>query len=148
MRTILLGEAPGRGHDDQPAFSSRSGQFLSDLIGQDVREALDCQNLLQKWPGRSAGKGALFPQDLARISARRFLEEVPQDARVIFAGQRVVKAFGFRKLPPLEWVHRYVGARFWCALLPHPSGVNRWWNDPEHLIDARLFLLAEIERMK
>lgn len=30
-------------------------------------------------------------------------------------------------------------------VLPHPSGVNRWWNDPANLEAARAFLLRALE---
>lgn len=60
------------------------------------------------------------------------------DDVVIMLGRRVADAFGLRHLRPLEHVDRGSGARL--VLLPHPSGRNRWYNDPDHEEDASVEL--------
>lgn len=157
-KTILLGEAPGRGFDDQPAFSSRSGQRLSELLGVDVRQVFKCQNLLPAWPGKGSSKGAAFPAVEARQAAEQFMQRLclasmdreGRDRRIILAGTRVAKAMRVRPgVPILTWTSFWVGSTtHWCgdhefAVLPHPSGVNRWWNDPACVERARQFLLDE-----
>lgn len=152
-KTTLLGEAPGRGFDDQPAFSSKSGRFLSDLIQLDVQETFRCLNLLQRWPGRSSGKGAAFPHREARASAEELCQRLAEEAartRIILAGMRVAKALGIRRdviyfrWQPLADVSATLShPQLWVAVMPHPSGVNRWWNDAENKKLAAEFLLEE-----
>ena len=36
------------------------------------------------------------------------------------------------------------GVRVWLAVLPHPSGINHWYNSTENRVAASLFLQAEI----
>ncbi len=157
-RTILLGEAPGRGFDDRPAFSSKSGVFLSELMGLNVQQTFVCHNLLSEWPGQSSGKGAAFPLAEARAAGEALmkrLHDVPnqqpgEKRRIILAGKRVAKAMRVRpEIDYLTWHTFWLGSTSsWCdehefAILPHPSGVNRWWNDRENKAAARRFLLDE-----
>lgn len=156
-KTMLLGEAPGRNYDDAPAFSSKSGQRLTALLGQDVRELFWCYNLLDKWPGKSSGKGAAFPAEPAEIMAKRICRTLVRrhlaygaEYRIILAGKRVAKAMKMRpETPYLSWESLWLTSTMspcegiTVAILPHPSGVNRWWNDPQNEARAKEFLLDE-----
>jgi len=55
---------------------------------------------------------------------------------VLLIGQGVARAFGVQA-GLLEWVERE-GA--WLAVVPHPSGVNRWWNELRNVERAAAFL--------
>ena len=60
---------------------------------------------------------------------------------VVMAGRGVAAAFGIRRVPYLTWVqHRGMTT----AILPHPSGVNRWYNDPRNKRAAERFLRSII----
>lgn len=89
-------------------------------------------NVLRKWPGK-AGKGDAFPKAQARAVACR-LEPLPD--HIVFVGQAVAGIFGFRG-SPLRW-QRWGRGR--AAMLPHPSGVNRWYNDRRNRAAAARFL--------
>ena len=56
---------------------------------------------------------------------------------VLFLGRKVAEAFGFdfRRLGYLWW-----DGETECAVVPHPSGVNRWWNDWHNRTEASAFL--------
>lgn len=60
----------------------------------------------------------------------------------ILLGRKVATAFGVGDLPPLSFVPvRYgSGEGFWLALVPHPSGRNRWYNDSERRSRAEAFV--------
>lgn len=91
--------------------------------------SFDAVNLLGRWPG-SAGKGSRFPRcdhTLASIAGGR---------RALLLGRRVAASVGCGRVPYLRWVD--VGG-VEAAVVPHPSGVNRWWNDPANREAARLF---------
>lgn len=162
-KTILVGEAPPKSRmRDSPTslpFSGSAGRRLSELIGQDVTQAFETRNLIPEWPGQSH-HGSLFPIVKARSGVVELLRTLPFNppARLIFAGGRVAKAFKLGNLSMLEWRQIKVGfrgapggnhwfeKRLWVAKIPHPSGVNRWWNEPGAEDQVREFLLAELER--
>jgi hypothetical protein len=125
---MVLGEAPSR-TSAAPFEGSRLGLYL----GADPAGRFELANLLDAWPG-PAGKGSAFP--LAEARAAADLLDLG-GRRVILCGWRVAAALDFRAPAYLRWRdHR--GARM--AVLPHPSGVNRWWNDPGNRRRARRFL--------
>lgn len=156
MKTILLGEAPPRSRPkdtlESRPFSGASGRRFSEMIGEDVVTAFDTRNLLPEWPG-PASKGSKFPVMAAQMGAHRLLRTLPSDGtRIILCGSRVARAMSMRWLPLLIWRNvawqspRFVHAS--VILIPHPSGVNRQWNDPEVSEVVKRILLAEVERMK
>lgn len=157
MKTILLGEAPPKSRPrDTPEsrpFSGASSRRFSDMIGEDVVKAFDTRNLLSEWPG-STGKGSKFPLAAAQAGAHRLLRTLPSEGtRIILCGRRVARAMSLRWLAlnfgwyNVSWQYpTYVQAR--AILIPHPSGVNRQWNDPKVSEAVKRILLAEVERMK
>lgn len=146
MKTILLGEAPAKEMDgfDRPAFTSMSGRRLSKLIGCEVTEVFETMNLLDFWPG-DAGKGSLFPREEACRAALKVWKELEHrdpKPRVILAGRRVATAMAVPKaVPYLTWIKiNQVN----LAVLPHPSGINQWWNDLTSMRKAQDFLMKEL----
>jgi uracil-DNA glycosylase len=138
---MLLGEAPSRGSDPTRPFSGRSGDRLRALVGGELEERFEVANVLGEWPG-SAGKGSRWPRPL--IARARMVEvtiELGLAGRMVVAcGRRVAAAGGVPACASvLEWID---GPLFRVAVLPHPSGVNRWWNEPGNVESARAFLAA------
>lgn len=63
---------------------------------------------------------------------------------VVFLGQQVVWSFQLPKSEPLEWQNPEPDFALsvplrWC-LMPHPSGLNHWYNDPVNRMAASLRL--------
>lgn len=87
------------------------------------------------------------------MTAERLLSETLRGRRVVLLGANVSRAFGvsFRKLSEVVLSWHPVGEGLAAAVVPHPSGLNRWWNDPDNRVRARLFLrpvlLLEIDRL-
>lgn len=131
-RLTVLGEASKGG----PPFRGPSGLRLARLAGlefEDLAGRVRFRNLLPEWPGKDPrGKGDLWPVAEARERAR----SIRLTGDVLFAGRRVAGAFGV-SAPYLEWVP-FRGKR--AAVFPHPSGINRWWNDPARAAEAGRFL--------
>lgn len=162
----MIGEAPSRTSDPFRPLTGKSGRFLRALCGWSeyrFRTGLELRNLLSRYPGRHR-KGARFPIDDARAMARLLTWERAMDDRdVVFLGWRVARAFGLERSFDgyLTWtpfdrgvfIDQHGGYGFsmsWyrcrVAVLPHPSGVNRWWNQPRNALAARAFLLKLLPR--
>jgi len=129
VRLVLVGQAPGAKSGDR-AFDGRSGDRLAAYMGlgdrSELLERVECHNLLRRYPG-SAGKGDRFPLGPAARAARRLLGRL-EGCHVLLAGRKVGLAFGM-DCDYLTWTDHPAGFR--AVVIPHPSGVNHWWND-EH----------------
>jgi uracil-DNA glycosylase len=125
-RRLIFGPAPGRGPAGALPFAGRSGAFLAELVGlasfEEIRAMVLVQNVLTAWPGKN-GKGDAFPLEDARRAALRF--RVSPGDRVLFVGRDAGRAFEFSARFLVWRPFRLAEA----AIIPHPSGINRWWND-------------------
>lgn len=140
MRALLVGEAPGKKADpSRPLIGGLVGKRLMDLLGFNLGlyvRRVDRVNVLDYFPGRT-GKGDSFPMAEARQAADRLKTALfCSKDRVVLLGRRVAAAFKV-KAEYLEWVE--VGNTK-VAVLPHPSGINRWWNDPVNKSRATRFM--------
>jgi hypothetical protein len=123
---FVIGESPSKTSDPAVAFSGRSGARLRRL-------GLDLDTCV---------RSNLFPEHVTRWSApearRAAREHAPGLAgrRVLFVGVRVARAFGVDPYPLMDW---QLDDRFEYAVVPHPSGANRWWNEPSNVETARWF---------
>lgn len=124
---VLVGEAPSRTSDPAVPFSGRSGRRLSSL-GLDL-ENIGRVNLFAEWPGHSTrSDGSAWKKKEAREEARTLAPKL-RGKLVVLAGLRVADAFGYR--PPSALLSIDADSRgFEYAVIPHPSRVNRWWNEP------------------
>jgi uracil-DNA glycosylase len=135
-KPLIVGQAPGRGADGCVPFSEGPTlRRMADLCGVSRDEfpaMFDLVNLIDYWPGR-AGDGDAFPMAEARERAAAM--SVAGRPLVLLAGRAVERAFGLRRGDWFE-VRDLRGAP--CAVVPHPSGRNRWWNDARRVADGRL----------
>lgn len=123
-----------------------SGRRLARLVGVSFEELCGrslMKNVLAEYPGPAGaggrgGKGDRFPMREARRAVEAF---DPEGATyVVLLGALVAEAFGVvaRPFEPLLF-YGFSGSP--CgAVLPHPSGVSRWWNDPVNELRAARFL--------
>lgn len=136
-KALLVGRAPARRMAGRGAFRGRSGERLAALAGTDLDgllRAVDAANLLGEWPGKQ-GKGDAFPMAAARAAAG--VLDVSGRPLVVAVGKRVAAAMGLRRpeyFAPAAW--RGVP----LVVVPHPSGVNRWWNDPVNVGKMHAFM--------
>lgn len=145
-RPLVIGQAPGRLTNGYDPFgphtpTGRRLAALFDSIGLDGRTAtvlFDRLNLIPDYRGRGS-RGDRFPMREARLVAGA-VRPLFYGRSVIALGRGVATACGFRELAPLEWWRQVEhGRSFDFAVVPHPSGRNRWYNSPVNFAAAREF---------
>lgn len=135
-RILIVGEAPGR-HS-----GGLTRQRVSELAGAPYEEWADWQNLIADYPGRGAGKGSAWNVVAARRGVGELTPRLAGYDHVILLGRRVAGVIipGGAGFPFFRWTDGH-GTRL--AVIPHTSGIVRFWNDPENVEAAQRFL-AEI----
>ena len=128
MKLVFIGEASSR--PDLRPFEGSARPRLASTMGissDEFLSAVDTANLIRAWPGRGPGKkGRLFPPHEARIAT---LMMDLKGRAVVLVGKRVALAFGLKHPPWLLPVVLGKGEAS-CVVMPHPSGIVRWWNSP------------------
>jgi hypothetical protein len=142
-RPLLIGQAPAKYSEGHPALCGHTGMHLSALSGLSFREFMlrvETRNVLDRFPG-SAEHGDLFPMREAREAAA-LLFPLLDGRRVVFVGANVAAAFGIKRYGFLDWQVLGFGNAAECtgAVIPHPSLVNRWWNEERNRVAAAYFM--------
>ena len=135
-KIVLIGQAPSRTGDPSRPLASNKLAALCGLTKKEYLRKFRRLNIFDAWPGKN-GKGDAFPLAQARIRAAQLVKNLMHE-RVVFVGIKTAEAFSF-EFAPLKWQRFNNGA---AAILPHPSGVNRWWNDPGNRKMASRFMRA------
>lgn len=147
MKAVLVGQAPSRtGNPKRPLEGRPLSTKLASLAGisrSSYLKQFDRYNVLDFWPGKN-GKGDRFPLAKARERARKLTRKLTGRV-VVFVGQRTAEAFGYGDLEPLAWKDC---GRYYAALLPYPSGVNRWFSEPSNRVCASEFMERLVEEEK
>lgn len=151
MKPLIIGQAPARNGDPEKPLVGRSGKKLAELMGvseESFYRSYDRVNVYGRYMGKQ-GKGDAFPKP-SQGQIAHLIEKLKFQRRpfVLFVGQKTAKAFGFdTKKTGFLWLKDHIGTK--CAVLPHPSGVNRWWNDGHNVVEASMFLCnMEKQRLK
>jgi uracil-DNA glycosylase len=152
MTTMLIGQAPSKGTEDKTPFSGETGTRIAGMAKMPPSALAGhyaLRNALDYFPGKE-GKGDAFPPEEAKAAIERIVDQVKgtEVDRLIFVGRGTANAFAL----DVDHVGGYLawfrtaatGPRVWLAILPHPSGINRWYNDPQNRAAAALFLQLEI----
>jgi hypothetical protein len=149
MRKIfLIGQAPSKtGDPRKPLLGGRPAQLimrLAEMTPTEYLQKFHRVNLLNRWPGKT-GKGDAFPLGAARVAAENLSPRL-RGQTVVFLGQGVASAFDFPTTSVLRWFSWFGGGR--AAILPHPSGINRWWNSSLNMKQAARFMKRLLSQEK
>jgi uracil-DNA glycosylase len=144
-RPVFIGQAPSRHGDPTKPLTGSPGRKLAALAAMTSMEfylSTVRTNVLPRYVGASGG-GDAFPMADARSRAVEMVAEL--DGRVVvFVGRSVAEAFGCGE----EWFDWEEGrfsvgdltVKYRRAVMPHPSGRNRFWNDSRNVQEARRFM--------
>lgn len=132
-KLLFVGQGPSKDGDPyQPLEGDLAKRIGFLLRTEDFAETFARINLNSEWIGKvkGDGKGDVFDVAEGRTSAKVLLRG--SWIGYVLLGKRVADCFDVRG-EPLDTIHHGVKSFF---LLPHPSGINRWWNDPENILQA------------
>ena len=133
----LVGKAPSRRGDPHKPLAGPNGQKIARLAGMSYGELIACRrkHLNTHYIGKR-GKRDAFDHAKGKVNAADVLLDWRVE-RIVLLGKNVARCFGFRDVPFLAEIRIY-GRRF--LIFPHPSGVNRWWNERRNERRARQIL--------
>ena len=122
----LVGQAPSRRGDPRKPLAGPNGRKFARLAGMSYDELIACRrkHLNTHYSGKR-GKANAFDHAKGNFNAADVLMDWRVE-RIVLLGKNVARCFGFRDVPFLAEIRIY-GRRFF--IFPHPSGVNRWWNE-------------------
>lgn len=155
QKTMIVGQAPGAQTEAKRFhFAGPGGVLLGKWLvaaGYDPehwREQCYITSLTRCFPGKAAnGKGDRRPSPAELGFCRPFLDEelrLVQPRMVLAIGGMAIEHFlGRSALDSVVGTMVEIDGRR-ILPLPHPSGVSRWLNDPDHqrLVERALALLA------
>jgi uracil-DNA glycosylase len=131
LKPLIIGEAPGKSWDPNRPLEGRTGARLAACAGISFEEFLttfDRVNLLDEQPQDAAG-GMTFNMKQAARVARVMEQRFGIGQVVLLLGKRVASAF---RLTSVAYFETFALNHARVTVVPHPSGANRWWNDPEN----------------
>lgn len=147
MKTLLVGRDPGKGWSlgDLPFVGSPSGERLATWSGlsgsESLAQAFKLVNLLP------VPTPAILRRE-GHVAALNILNAVPHRQKLVLLGNDVWQAFNGAcgvKTDPKRYLFKF-NRRKWrgdqliyVAHVPHPSGLNHFWNDPANVNKATTF---------
>jgi hypothetical protein len=133
----LVGQAPSRRGDPRKPLAGPNGRKIARLAGMSYDELIACRrkHLNTHYSGKRS-KGDAFDHAKGNVNAANVLLDWRVE-RIVLLGKNVARCFGFRDVPFLAEISIY-GRRF--LIFPHPSGINRWWNERRNERRARQLL--------
>ncbi len=130
-QVLFVGQGPSQHGDPWKPLEGIVAVRLAELLGIHPVNFIKKYariNLNTEWIGK-AGKGDVFDVVEGRRAAKNLL--MGSWTHYVLLGRNVADCFGLEIDEPLQ-MFCAEGADKHYLLLPHPSGINRWWNDPEH----------------
>ena len=141
MKPIFIGQAPGTRKADSAELAVLIGRTVAKRSGMEpsaLESGFEAMNILDAHPGKN-GKGDAFPVKKGD-GAAVVKERTKEDQLLLMMGRAVARACGAKMDRPYFEVFSWEGRK--AAIIPHPSGINLWWNDGGNKAIARDFMLG------
>ncbi len=137
-KIVLVGMCPSGPDDDgRDPLTGGSARRLAAIAGlrwpTEYLLRTERMNLVEVWPGDC------WPTWYARKRAGE-IESRWSGVTALLLERAVADAFGLSKAKYLSWCTAVNGGRL--AVVPHPSGRNRWYNDAANVVAAQEFLMG------
>lgn len=146
-KPLIIGEQPSKNGDPSKPIQGRIGERLAECAGltfDEYMEKFDRMNLLDV-RAEYSGKGMDFNVKAARSTARELITRAFLPGRLILIlGKRAASAFG---MTSIAYFQRMVINGAEVYVVPHPSGINRWWNLPENEQQMIRFMRTVVSRL-
>lgn len=146
MKPLIVGEAPSKNEVTERPIEGRVGKRLAAVCGMPLADFLSHFERVNLLHVRQDTKEKGFEFDLAagKKAAEKLRDSFKEDQIVILLGGRVAEAFRVHD-------HYFVETRVNFArlyIVPHPSGVNRWYNDRSNMDAMVAFMKSIVERTR
>ena len=138
-KPLIIGEQPGKNE-------GRIGHRLAAFAGISFGEFMDTferMNLLQV-RAEYSGKNMAFSVAEARTHADIVRRKLQPEQLVLVLGKRAAEALGL--VEEYFMLQNVNGALVY--VVPHPSGANRWFNDPANSEQMIMFMHEFVRKMK
>jgi len=147
LKSIIIGQAPHKSAAEnfRPLIDGKCGYKLAEICEikhEEYAQIFETTNLINKYMGKY-GKGDIFPIKKARKKAQELWLKLDYDI-IILAGKSVANAFNIKA----EYFQRIKIEDREIVIIPHPSGINRWWNKKENEREAKNFMKKLIKEIK
>jgi hypothetical protein len=135
QRVIFVGQSPSEDSDPNNPLMGRTGEKIADMLGVDLSNFAKFTrvNLNPCFSGKS-GKGDAFDQVVGEMIAHTLLG--CHFTRYVLLGSNVARCFAL----PWDGLVRYERGDKSFLLLPHPSGINQWYNSQANRSDAAKYI--------
>jgi hypothetical protein len=162
VKPLIVGESNPFGRDEYYALypepegcsGDRLCRVVMGLRRRTYMAEFERANLVRgKWSmpvarERARGLTELSDEDRARlerfeIGQTSALGDLVELRTFILLGRKVAEAFGWKGAPQIGLAQRY----HFFIFLPHPSGRNRVWNDPDSIRGCRAALRGSLPRI-
>jgi len=146
MKPLIVGEAPSKNEVTERPIEGRIGVRLASMAGLTLPEFLatfDRVNLLHVRQD-TVTHGFTFDYVAATQSAALIKRTFQPNQIVLLLGRRAAWTFGLGGEYFIQ--HAIHGAE--VRIVPHPSGINRWWNSPENVRQMNTFMKTIVGRTR
>lgn len=145
MKPLLVGEAPSKNEPLPAPLEGRCGRRLAEFSGLSFEKYLarfERVNLLSVRQDTTA-HGFVFDLAAARRTASSLVACIESGRLVALLGKRVASAFGLRSSS--YFAPCYLPNDATLYVVPHPSGINRWYNDAPNRAEMARFMRRLVE---
>jgi len=136
---VLIGQSPGKNPGEHGPLTGKSGKLMAKRMGLSFEEylLLDRRNILTEFKGKAA-KGDLFPLKEAKEEASKMI--FFPGSTLVLLGKAVAGAMGIKGKKTYFVKYDIDEEKNISAfIVPHPSGINLWWNDADNRKKADAF---------
>ena len=143
VKPLIVGEAPSKNEATPRPIEGCVGKRLAACCNMPLACFLDHFDRVNLLSVRQDTKEKGFEFDLrsAKVAAEVMKQNFKEGQVVLFLGRRVAEVFGVHN----HYFALNIVGEAQVYIIPHPSGVNRWWNEDANKDRAFVFMQTIVE---